>query len=143
MDITQFDHAEKLAQATKKVGLEFNDDGEPTLGFVIVGKDSKEYREAAAQVRAAAIRRQTNRKTKIDRTTEEGALRLDEVLQENEHALALAVVVSWFGFTEPAENGHKPALFTKERLDHMFKVKPTWREEVTKALEDSEGFLPI
>lgn len=143
MDITQFNQAEKLTQATKKVGLEFDDNGEPTLGFVIVGKDSKEYREAASQVRAAAIRRQTNRKTKIDRTTEEGALKLDEVLQENEHTLALAVVVGWFGFTQPDGNGgQSPAEFSKERLDHMFKVKPTWREEVTKALEDSDGFLP-
>jgi hypothetical protein len=31
----------------KKVGIAFDDDGAPTSGFVIVGKDSDEYRKCA------------------------------------------------------------------------------------------------
>jgi hypothetical protein len=136
------DQIEASAQATKKVGVLFNEMGEPTVGFVIVSKDSPEYRDAAAKMRANAIRRQTNRKTKIDRTTEDGAIKLDEILQENEFALATSVVKGWFGFTEPDGNGgQRQAEFSSERAEHILKVKPTWREKITFALEDEEGFL--
>lgn len=143
MDINNIslDEVEAIALATKKVGIKFDDDGEPTVGFIIVSKDSKEYRDTAAQVRARAIRRQTNRKTRVDRFTEEGSLQLDGILQENEHELAVAVVVGWFGFTEPQDGQQVPASFSKDRVDQMFKVKPTWREKVTMALEEEEGFL--
>ena len=144
IDNIALDQVEAFAQSTKKVGVKFDDDGDPTVGFVIVSKDSKQYRDAASLVRAAAIRRQTNKRTRIDRSTEEGALELDSVLQENEFELALSVVVGWFGFTESDGNGgQKPAEFSKDRVAQMFKVKPTWREKVSASLEEEEGFLAI
>lgn len=137
VDKIDLEQIEASAQATKKVGVAFNEDGEPTVGFIIVGKDSKQYREKAAQLRAKVIRRQANTKEKIDRKTEEGALKLDSIVQSNQHEEAVAVVVGWFGF----ESGGKPAEFSAELVDKVLKAKPTWREAITLALEDTTGFL--
>lgn len=137
------DIEEVRAPGTKKVAVDWDENGDPKVGFIIVSKDSKEYRGAAAKQRAAAIRRQAVKKSRIDRTTEEGALEMDNVVQSSEFAVALAVVVDWFGFTQSDGNGgKKPADFSKERVEHMLTVRPTWREEITKALEEPEGFTP-
>lgn len=123
---------------TKKVGIEFDDDGNPTVGFIIVSKDSAQYVNTAHLLRSAAIKRQSNKSQKLDTKTDAGAQALDQVLQENELALALAVTVGWFGFTHKGE----PAPYTHEAGRNAYTKRPTWREKVTAALEAESGFLP-
>lgn len=136
------DQVEASAQATKRVGFVNDDDGNPTVGVVIVSKDSDEYQKAAAKARAAGIRRQLNSRTKIDRKTEEGSMKIDDVMQGTEHELACVVVKDWFGFTAPDAAGmQQPVPFDASKVDHLLKVKPTWRMKISAALEDEDGFL--
>jgi hypothetical protein len=135
IDISQLADAGDL---TQRVGVVFNDEGEPTVGFVIVGKDSQQYREAAERLRVAGVKRNAIKGTRIDTKTEEGALAFDRLVQKNEVELAVAVVVGWFGFT----SGGQPAPFSVEAVRTAFKARPTWRERVSGAVENEAGFLP-
>jgi hypothetical protein len=134
-----FDDLDDASQQTKKVGVVFNDDNEPVIGFIIKSKDSEEYRSCGARLRASAIKRQAVTSSRIDRSTDEGAVKLDEVLQTNEDELAIAVTVDFFGFTHQG----KPLEFSKDMVRKIFSKKPTWREKVTAALEDEESFLRL
>jgi hypothetical protein len=140
---TTFDVDEVLtgnvAEATKKVGVAFGDDNEPTVGFIIVGKDAPPVREAAAKMRAAGIKRQANKRTRIDTKTEDGALAFAEILEENEFELAIAATVGWFGFTR----GKEALPFDAGVLRQMFIKRPSWRERVSAAMETDEGFLKL
>lgn len=127
------------AYGTQQVVIARDDDGNPTVGFVIVGKDSPQYRETLSKQRTSGIRRQANKKTKIDLKTPEGAEEFDALMQANEFELACAVVVDWFGFNR----GGKPMAFDAKVLRAMFEKKPSWREAVSQALEADEAFLKL
>jgi hypothetical protein len=123
----------------KKVGIAFDDDGAPTSGFVIVGKDSDEYRKCANDLRATGIRRQANKRTRIDTKTEEGALEFAEVIQQNEFELACSVIVDWFGFTR---NGELMA-FDKSIARRMLEARQSWAQRISAELENEDGFLKL
>lgn len=61
------------SEITHRVGIAFDDDGEPTAGFVVVGSDSKQYRDALERQRIAGIRRQAAKSPRINGKSEEGA----------------------------------------------------------------------
>jgi hypothetical protein len=124
---------------TQRVGITFDDEGEPLVGFVIVSKDSKAYRDTASRLRAAGIKRQANKRSRIDTTTDEGAVEFADVLESNEFELAFAVVVDWFGFTDKGQ----PVPFNKNVVRQMFEKRPSWRERVSAALEAEENFLKL
>jgi hypothetical protein len=124
-------------EATQKVGVAFDDEGAPTVGFIIVGKDSKQYRDTAARLRAAGIRRGAVKSQRIDTKTEDGAAQFDAILQKNEEELAVAVIIDWFGFTSNGE----PAAFSSDAVRKVFQARPTWREKVSAALENEAAFL--
>jgi hypothetical protein len=119
-----------VEDVTQRVGITFDDEGEPLVGFVIVSKDSKAYRDTASRLRAAGIKRQANKRSRIDTTTDEGAV---------EFELAFAVVVDWFGFTDKGQ----PVPFNKNVVRQMFEKRPSWRERVSAALEAEENFLKL
>jgi len=140
-EVTSIDVNEVLstspAQLTHKVGVAFDDNMEPTVGFVIVSKDSPQVRDAASRMRALGIKRQSNKRTKIDAKTEDGAEELDKIMQKSDFEIALAAVVDWFGFTS---NG-QPIPFDPKMVRQMFEVRPSWREKVSADLEADENFL--
>lgn len=123
--------------STQRVAVSWDEDGEPTDGFIIVGKDSEEYQRVIAAQRQKAIRRQAVKRTRYDLKTEEGAEQLDSTLRQNEFEVAAAVVVGWFGFTV---NG-QPAPFVRERVTQILAVKPSWKDRILQALEDEAAFL--
>lgn len=127
------------SKATKKVTLVADEDGNPAVGFVIVGKDSDQYRECAARLRSNAIRRQSNKRSKIDTKTDEGAHALARILDENEFELAASVVVDYFGLTQ----GGVRVECSDEMTRKLFKAKPSWREKVSAELEAEDGFLKL
>lgn len=124
-------------EATQKVGIAFDDDGNPTVGFVIVGKDSHQYRSTEQRLKAAAIRRGATKSQRIDTKTEEGSAAYVKLMQQNEEELAAAVVVGWFGFS----SGGQPAPFSAEAVRRVLKARPTYRDRITAALENEAGFL--
>ena len=132
------DMIEQSRDATQKVGVMFDSEGEPTAGFVIVGKDSPQYREVTERLRVAGVKRGANHKERIDTKTDEGALEFDRTVQRNEVEIAVAVTVGWFGFV----SGGAEVPFSQTRLREVFAAKPTWRERVSIALENEAGFLP-
>lgn len=122
---------------TQRVAIAWDEDGEPTDGFIIVGKDSDEYQRTISGQRQKAIRRQAVKRTRFDLKSEEGAEQLDATLRQNEFEIAAAVVVGWFGFTSKGQ----PAPFVKERVTQILAVKPSWKDRILAALEDEAGFL--
>lgn len=123
---------------THKVPVAWDDDGNPTAGFIIVGKDSSEYRSKAESLRAAGIKRGAIKSQRIDTKTDEGAAKLGQVMDSNDFEIAIAVTTGWFGFTRAGQ----PIAFDQKTVRDMFTKKPTWREKVTAALEVEGNFLP-
>lgn len=127
------------AQVTFKVPVLFDDDGEPTHGFIIVGKNSDEYRDEWAAIRAEGQKRAAKRKTAIDATTDEGAVQLIDLIDGNQQRLAKAVTVGWYGFTSAGA----PAKFDKALAEAAFNKYPTWQERVSIAMENDVNFLKL
>lgn len=122
---------------TFNVDVMFDDDGNATAGFIIVGKNSPEYQAEAHAVRAEGHQRSAVRKTAIDAKTDEGANKLVDLIDSNATRLALSVIKGWYGFTSagapvPYERAHGLAAFKKF---------PTWEDKVNAALEVDSNFL--
>lgn len=126
-------------QVTHKVPVLFDDDGEPTHGFIIVGKNSDEHREEWAKIRAEGQKRSAKRKTAIDAATDEGSQQLVGLIDGNNQRLAIAVTVGWYGFTSAGA----PAPFSKALVEAAFNKYPTWQERVQIAMENDANFLKL
>lgn len=122
---------------TFKVAISQTEDGDDKAGFVILGKDSKEYQAAARAIRIEGLKKSSKRKTSLDTSTDEGAGIVARLIDSNETTLALAVVVDWFGFSS---NGAVVS-FNKEIVGKLFAKYPTWREAVSAALENNANFM--
>lgn len=129
---------DNLAPTTHTVGITFDDEGNPRSGFIIVGRDSEQFRAETERQRVAGMVRGAKKNSRIDTATEEGARQLDLLIRENERALAVAVTVGWFGFSK----GGAPAEFSKAALESVFKARPTWADQVIAELGVQSNFLP-
>jgi hypothetical protein len=125
-------------QNTHKVDVAWDDDGNPTAGFIIVSKDSAQYRAKAAELRASGIKRGAIKSQRIDTKTEEGAKKLDSIMQDNELELAISATVGIYGF----KKGGQAAEYSEALVRDLYTKKPTWREKVSAALEVEANFLP-
>jgi hypothetical protein len=125
---------------TQRVGIAFDDEGEPYVGFVIVGKDSQQFRDADTAQRVSGLKRQSIKQQKIDTKTDAGATQFIDLVQGNELNLAVAVVVDWFGFNVAGTN--QPMPFDADRLRKLLDGRKTWRDKILVALENEEAFLP-
>jgi hypothetical protein len=128
-----------VVQATHKVGVVFNDDGEPVSGFLIVGKNSPQYQEANNSVRAENIKRAAKRNKQVDASTDEGAKIISRTVMSNEKTIVSAVVVDWFGFLK----GGEPLSFDKAVVDKMLTAFPTWQTAISAALENDANFMKV
>jgi hypothetical protein len=124
-------------ESTFNVGVIVDADGNDTSGFTIVGKNSSEYQDAARAIRIAGLKRSSKRKNAIDMGTDEGAAIIAKVVEDNELALAMAVVKDWFGF----KSGGVTAVFSKDVASGLLVKYPTWREKIAAALEVDANFL--
>lgn len=140
--VAGFDIANLSAPAervTVKVPVLFDEDGEPTAGFIIVGKNSEEYRNENHALRAEGYKKSAKRKTAIDASTDAGADQLVSLIDDNAKRLALAVTVGWYGFTSAGAE----APFDKSVASASFDKFPTWQERVSVALEKDADFLKV
>ena len=136
---TEIDTIDQITDLRQKVTFVHDDDGEPALGFIIVNKDSAQYVQRTHELRAAGIKFQAVKSRKIDSKTDEGAAKLDNLIQTTDLEIAIAVVVDWFGFTK----GGVPAPFDISKVRAGLVAHPTWREKITAALEQESSFLPF
>jgi hypothetical protein len=122
---------------THSVSVIDDEDGNPITGFVIVGKNSKEYQEVAQTVRIDNIKRAAKRKQQIDTATDAGAGIVARTVAGNDNAVALAVVVGWFGML----SGGEQMAFDKNMVSRMFAKFPQWEVKVLAALEADANFM--
>lgn len=132
----QLDNLPKL-DVVADVPVTYNDDGEPVMGFRIVGKDSEQYRKQAKENKAAAFKRGAVKRTQIDAKTSEGAAELVDLVECTDRSLAEAVVVDWYGFT----SNRQAAVFDKALVKELFDKYPTWVDKVSLALENDSNFM--
>ena len=119
---------------TKRVPVGFD----PEVGFIVVGRESAQFRAESKRQRIAGVRRGAVKKSQIDTKTEAGAEQLVDLIDANEVATAQAVVVDWYGF----ERNGKPAKFDKATADALLASRTGFRAAVLSALDDEAGFLP-
>lgn len=126
-------------RVTVKVPVLFDDDGEPKAGFLIVGKNSPEYRGVNHAVRSEGYQRSARRKTAIDSATEEGSSQLVHLVDASQSRIALAVAVETFGFT----SGGADVQLTEAQKVAAFAKFPTWQDLIIGALEKDADFLKV
>lgn len=122
---------------THRVSVIDDVDGNPVSGFVIVGKNSEEYRKVTHDIRVENIKRAAKRKQQIDTSTDVGAAVVASTVDKNDRAIALGIVVGWFGMKS---NG-KLLQFDKDIVEKMFDKYPTWQEKVLRELEVEANFM--
>ena len=124
---------EAEATPTYEVPVVFNADATPAAGFMVVGKNAPQYQAQRRLIALQGIKRSAVRGKKLDTKTNAGAEELVDSFDSNETALAIACVVSWYGFTNPE-------LMTPDALAKVFAARPTWREKVLDAIETDANF---
>ena len=137
-DLSTLDTSE-VAQVTFKVPVIEDMDGEPISGFVIVGKNSPQFQTASSTVRIDNIKRASKRNKQIDSSTDEGAAAISRSVAMNEKALALAVVVDWFGFNDKGQ----PMPFDIALVEKLFAKFPQWQVKVNIALDNDANFMKV
>ena len=115
------------------VAVVFDADAHPTAGFKVVGKNSPQYQAKRRQLSLDAVKRSAVRAKKVDTKTDDGAAELIDSIEGNETQLAIACVVAWYGFVNPAE-------LSAAALEKVFTARPTWREKVLAAIENDANF---
>lgn len=131
----------KAAQEiTTDVVFEYDENGDPKVGFKIVGPDSPQYRAAQERQRKVGLKRRINAgKNAKALKTEEGQAELDRLTQDNLAENATVVVVDWFGFE--GDDG-QPAPFDASQIGAIYEAKPSWRDRVIEVLYQEDAFLP-
>ena len=117
---------------TFRVPVIEDDDGNPRSGFIIVGKNSNEFRDACNSIHIANIQLALQRRRQVDNSTDKGTGATPLSITKNECAsvIALAVVKDWFGWN----NGGKPMDFDKAFVEKMFDKYPQWQVKINNAL---------
>ena len=127
-------------QITSDVVFEYDEKGDPKVGFKIVGPDSAQFRAEQELQRREGLKRRVNGGKKAkDFKTEEGQAELDRLTQENLTRNATAVVVDWFGFEN--DDG-TPAQFDASVIPAIYEAKVSWRDKVVEAIYQEDAFLP-
>jgi len=137
-DIALLASPEKIAK-THTVGVAWDEEGNMSAGFEIVGKDSIQYRDVIRATSVAAIKRSQTKKEQIDAKTEKGASTLYDLGENRNRKIAIAVTVGAPGFVSNGE----PVELTEGFLNMCFDAKPTWEAAILSALEADANFLPI
>lgn len=114
----------------------FDEEGEPTDGFKIVGADSPQYQAADRLWRISNVRKNARRGRGIEATTEIGATEFVNLLVKQQEAVAGACIVGIYGFTVDGV----PAELSKATLKAIWAKRPTWLSKVVAAIENEALF---
>jgi hypothetical protein len=129
---------------THKVGVIFNEDGEPISGFYIVGRNSDEHRKVDKALKIVNQQAAAARSKAIDQKTQAGAEKVITVIDAQNVARAAAVTVGWFGWDKKGDDGKPVARpFDASLMPAILKQKPTWVEKIQFALFEDNNFLPV
>ena len=126
-------------QITSDVVIAHDEQGNPKVGFKIVGPDSKQYRTEQERQRKIGMKRRVHAGKKDPLKTEEGQAEFDRLTQENITAVAVAVTVGWFGFTDDAG---APLAFDATKLPMLFANHVSLRDKIADAVYQEDAFLP-
>lgn len=109
------------------------------FGFVVVGQDSDEYRQADQSIRAANIQQSALRKGEaLDLTKIENAELAVQISEKHKWILLRACTVDWYGFTREGETGG--ALFSVDEFAKIIAARPRWGDKLLAAIESEENF---
>jgi hypothetical protein len=126
-------------KVTFKVPVIVDADGNPESGFIIVGRNSPEFREADKAVRIVNQKAAASRTKAIDLKTDAGATKVVDIVDGQDVARAAAVVVDWFGW----DKAGVPRPFDKSAMPKILAAKPTWLAKINAALTEDNNFLPV
>ena len=115
------------------VAVVFDDKATAVAGFKVVGKNSPQYQAKRRQLALEGVKRAAVRAKKVDTKTDDGAAELIDTIDANETDIAIACVVDWYGFVNPAT-------ISAGALAKVFAARPTWREKVLAAIENDANF---
>lgn len=133
------DELKEDVQDTIDVPVTFNTDGEPEIGFKVVGPDSHQYQDADRAWRLRNVRRSAGRGYAVNARTEEGAAETVDNTRAVQKIIVYACTVAVYGLVV---NGKMP-LITPALLDDIFKRRPSWFEKVYYAIESGVGFTHV
>ncbi len=128
---------ENAKQDLIDVPLLFDDNGEPTDGFKVVGANSQEYQDADRKWKLANVRKSARRGRGLEASTETGAAELVDLMSRRERAIASACIKEIYGFTS---NGVLAEL-SEDTLSAIFTARPTWCSKVVAQIEDERVFI--
>jgi len=121
------------------VGLDTSASVPTPVGFIIVGLNSPEFEKADLAVRAFNARSHAQRavqKRVLDTTTEEGAMELTQMTQQQRWIYFRHCIKGWYGFQDEGQ----PAVFTSEAALNVLRARPMWAEVVAVAMENEANF---
>lgn len=118
------------------VPLLFDDEGEPTDGFKVVGSNSKQYQDAERHWQLVNLKKSARRGRGIDASTTTGSEELADALKKQQLSLVCACIVEIYGFTS---NG-APAELNDETLQTIFTARPTWIGKVLAEIVSEKNF---
>lgn len=127
-----------LPNITHKCDVLFDGEGKGYAGFIMVGKNSEQYREVQRQLRLEGLQRSAARKEAVDTSTPEGAAVVIDAIDDQNMRTACAVVTGWYGLGQ----GGQAATFDASVLPELFKAMPTWKDKVLADLEKEGNFMP-
>lgn len=128
-----------LSRMTHDVAVVEDADGNPLIGFRIVGKNSPEYMKVNSEIRRDNIKRAGKRKAGLDASTDDGADAIARTVDDNERKIAKAVIVGWFGFKLEGQDMEFSEQYVAKLLDKF----PTWQTKVMNALEVEANFMKV
>jgi hypothetical protein len=118
------------------VPLLFDEDGNPTDGFKVVGVNSDEYQEADRAWRVRNVQKAARRGRAIEAATKPGAQELVLLTEKRELALVSACLKEVYGFLDDG----KPMPPNEDTLKKIFAKRPTWRFKTLQAIEAEQVF---
>lgn len=127
-----------IAAVTHKCAVITDAEGKPLAGFIMVGKNSSQYRGIQRELRTEGLQKSANRQQPVDTKTPEGAALVIDTIDEQNTRTACTVVTGWFGFGADGEE----VPFDSTKLPEIFAQMPSWQDKVLADLEKEGNFMP-
>lgn len=132
----ELDELSESVEALTDVPVVFDEEGKPSIGFRVVGVNSKDYQTAARAFDVLSVKRVGNRGRPINMATDEGAKDVVVANEKRKVAIACACAKEVYGLTV----GGQPAKADVETLTAIFKKRPSWLNKVVLAVETDDLF---
>ena len=128
---------DQTADVTFDVPVAFDDQGNPTAGFKVVGKHSQRYRDIDRKHAVASIKKMSVRGNKgTDTKTDAGASEAVDSAMARETSIAIACVTEWYGFSRAGD----AVALDPDVLADVFAKRPAWLAKVSAAIADDSNF---